>query len=670
MKSLITVFLAISIPLLAADPPAMINHQGRIAVSGTNYDGTGYFKFAFVNGAGTTTYWSNDGTSASGSEPTDAVAVTVSNGHYAVSLGDDSLTNMTTIPSATFTDNNDVNLRIWFATGMAGPYEQLSPDRRITSSAYALNAAKAQGVADMSITSAMLADGAVTSAKIDSGAVTSEGLAAGAAAANIEADQSLGIGLDGDSPDATLQLNGEVDFYSPSVLSVVKDEVNGFTALDGASYVSVSGNKACVTSLLENSVTVIDVSDPSNPQLLAEMRDGIGGFNRLYGPGEVKVVGNTAFVLSTIEDAITIIDITNGAAPALLAEIVDGIGGFNELNGVSSIHIEGSLLYVTSSVDDSLTIINVANPAAPVLVAEVKNGVNGFSLLDNPIDVEVAGTRAYVLGRGDDAITTIDVSAPSSPVLVREDALLTLDSPIAMALAGTHFLVADNDDTVVEIFTLPEPAAPSYTGEFGLIDNASWIEVNGTTAFVCGDVRNWSDSGYVDGVLVVDISDPANTKVIGQFSDGLSGFNELEGARSVDISGAVAYIPSLFDDSLTIVDLTTTERADIMTENWVGIGTTMPATELHVKGDAFFTGSLYDSNFGAGSVGQFLSSTGSGTSWVDVPDFGLYFPKDGSEDLTGQLNVTGGGILLNNNEAYMGKDSGGTAREMLKKTDS
>ena len=38
-------------------------------MSGSNFDGQGAFKFALINAAATTTYWSNDGTSNGGSEP-------------------------------------------------------------------------------------------------------------------------------------------------------------------------------------------------------------------------------------------------------------------------------------------------------------------------------------------------------------------------------------------------------------------------------------------------------------------------------------------------------------------------------------------------------------------------------------------------------------------------
>ena len=80
--------------------PSLLNHQGRIAVSGVNFNGSGQFKFALVNANGSVTYWSNDGSSTAGSQPTAAVTLTVSNGLYAVLLGNTELTNMTAIAPA------------------------------------------------------------------------------------------------------------------------------------------------------------------------------------------------------------------------------------------------------------------------------------------------------------------------------------------------------------------------------------------------------------------------------------------------------------------------------------------------------------------------------------------------------------------------------------------
>ena len=71
MKSICFAIPSLSLFVSSAySVPPVINYAGQVAVDGEAFDGNGLFKFAIVNDSGSTTYWSNDGTSAAGSEPT------------------------------------------------------------------------------------------------------------------------------------------------------------------------------------------------------------------------------------------------------------------------------------------------------------------------------------------------------------------------------------------------------------------------------------------------------------------------------------------------------------------------------------------------------------------------------------------------------------------------
>jgi len=125
------------------DAPSVVAYQGEVQVSGTPYDGTGYFKFAVVDSMGTT-YWSNDGTSDG--EPAASVGLPVADGLFAVLLGDTSLGGMTQALDAPVFADPDRQLRIWFATTSGGTFDQLSPDTRVASVPYALQANNADTV--------------------------------------------------------------------------------------------------------------------------------------------------------------------------------------------------------------------------------------------------------------------------------------------------------------------------------------------------------------------------------------------------------------------------------------------------------------------------------------------------------------------------------------------
>jgi hypothetical protein len=137
----LVVLAAMLAGIASAALPQTLNHQGRIAVEGVNFDGNGQFKFALVNANGTATYWSNDGSSVAGAAPAAAVTLTVSKGLYAVLLGNTALANMTAIPAGAL-EHEDVRLRVWFDDGVHG-FQQITPDQRLAAVPYSIHAGKA-----------------------------------------------------------------------------------------------------------------------------------------------------------------------------------------------------------------------------------------------------------------------------------------------------------------------------------------------------------------------------------------------------------------------------------------------------------------------------------------------------------------------------------------------
>ncbi|MDG1138614.1 MAG: SUMF1/EgtB/PvdO family nonheme iron enzyme, partial [Opitutales bacterium] len=124
--------------------PPFISYAGQVASGGQPYQGTGQFKFAFVNTAGDATYWSQDGTSTSGSEPTGFVSTQVNGGYYSILLGNTAISGMGAIDPSLFKTYSDIHLRVWFSDGVAA-FEEMSPHRPFASVPYALNAGVAAG---------------------------------------------------------------------------------------------------------------------------------------------------------------------------------------------------------------------------------------------------------------------------------------------------------------------------------------------------------------------------------------------------------------------------------------------------------------------------------------------------------------------------------------------
>ena len=119
------------------------------------------------------TFWSNDGTSIAGSEPTASVIVGVTNGLFAVALGDTTVANMSAISAALFGQPN-LQLQVWFDDGING-FARLSPPENLTASPYAAfanNASNILGSIPAAQISGMAANSLLPTNAVFSGPVT------------------------------------------------------------------------------------------------------------------------------------------------------------------------------------------------------------------------------------------------------------------------------------------------------------------------------------------------------------------------------------------------------------------------------------------------------------------------------------------------------------------
>lgn len=139
-------------PGLFGQVPALLHHQGRVAVGETLFEGAGRFKFALVSADASQAYWGNAPDQNADGEPDEAVALPVSRGLYSVLLGDTALPHMAALPPAVFAQPA-LHLQVWFDDGVHG-FERLAPDTRLGAVGYAMVAAT---VPDGSITGAKLA---------------------------------------------------------------------------------------------------------------------------------------------------------------------------------------------------------------------------------------------------------------------------------------------------------------------------------------------------------------------------------------------------------------------------------------------------------------------------------------------------------------------------------
>ena len=199
--------------------PPVLNYAGKVTVDGEAYDGDGFFKFALVNEDGAKSYWSNDGTSTSGSEPQKFVTVSVQGGLYTVLLGNTALQGMSSMDPAVFAQHTNAKLSVWFSDGVNG-FQQLSPDRPFASVPYAFSAGTA-----VTAGSASIAKGAVNLDMLSEDVKTqiNAPISHARLSAEVKADINATIGMNRLSLEVTEKLEKEgstFDYETPVVGSI------------------------------------------------------------------------------------------------------------------------------------------------------------------------------------------------------------------------------------------------------------------------------------------------------------------------------------------------------------------------------------------------------------------------------------------------------------------
>ncbi|SVD61727.1 uncharacterized protein METZ01_LOCUS414581, partial [marine metagenome] len=144
------------------------------------------------------------------------------------------------------------------------------------------------------------------------------------------------------------------------------DNVNGFTVLDspfGVDTFTVASNSTATYAIVitggpEDGIQMIDVSNPTAIVAIDAEVDGENGFDILNAPGDVDVftIGSStyAIVTSILDNGVQIIDVSNPANIVAVDSLVDS--GSLELataNGVDAFTIHGNTYAIVTGRDDN-----------------------------------------------------------------------------------------------------------------------------------------------------------------------------------------------------------------------------------------------------------------------------------------------------------------------------
>ena len=377
----------------------------------------------------------------------------------------------------------------------------------------------------------------------------------------------------------------------PVSVATITDDTNGFTELDGVwdiETVEISGRTYAVAgSFADDGVQLIDLSNPTVPVPVAAITDGIGGFDKLNGVVGIEIVkldGRTyVAVASVLDDSVQIMEIVNNGDPIPVAAITDGIDGFEMLDGARDIaiaNIEGrTYAIVVSSLDDGVQIIDITDPQAPAPVAAITDGIDGFEMLDGARDIAIANiegrTYAIVVSSLDDGVQIIDITDPADPAPIAgiTDGIRgftelggAVDVEIIQMTGRTYALVTGYHDDSVQIIDITDPQAPAPVAAitdgidgFDKLNGAVDVEIIQMTGRTYALVTGYHD----DSVQIIDITDPQAPAPVAAITDGIDGFEMLDGARDIAIANiegrTYAIVASTIDDGVQVIDFNPTD---------------------------------------------------------------------------------------------------------------
>ena len=242
------------------------------------------------------------------------------------------------------------------------------------------------------------------------------------------------------------------------------DGANGFDKLDGATGVAMftigSSTYAIVVGELDG-VQIIDISDPTDIVAKDSETDGENGFDELAGASGVATftIGSSTYAIVTSMDdnSVTIIDISDPTNIVVTDTEIDGVNGFTELGtavDVATFTIGSSTYAIVvahderaGAIDDNgVQIIDISDPTNIVAKDAETDGENGFNELDGAYGVATftigSSTYAIVIAQDDDSVTIIELNTGTTSSTADEGSSMCT----RLVILGNCGTIAINND--------------------------------------------------------------------------------------------------------------------------------------------------------------------------------------------------------------------------------
>ena len=293
-------------------------------------------------------------------------------------------------------------------------------------------------------------------------------------------------------------------------------------ALDGVQGIAIyeSDNKryAAVASFVDDGIQILDITDPDDIIAKASITDG--GTLALNGAHNIAIYKSGsniyAAVTSVVDDGLQILDITDPDDIIAKASITDD--DTLALNGVQGIAIyeSGSNIYaaVVSFVDDGFQILDITDPDDIIAKASITD--DDTLALDSGRNIAIYefGSKRYaaVASYDDGGLQILDITDPDDIIAkasITDDDTLALDGARGIAIyefgSNTYAAVASAIDDGLQILDITDP--DDIIAKASITDNNRRLKLNearGIAIFESGSNTYAAvTSGTDDGVQII-----------------------------------------------------------------------------------------------------------------------------------------------------------------------
>ncbi len=285
-------------------------------------------------------------------------------------------------------------------------------------------------------------------------------------------------------------------------------------------------------------LSIVDISNPTQPHELGTDYSTVQA--GLRTPRQAAVVGNLVY-MADVNHGLRIYDVSNPNQP-------NEIGSFNpEDNGkIESVVVGGNHVYVTMNYHDprpdqqrGFRVLDVTNPSAPYEVGRLALPYNAYR-------IELQGNLVFypdtleMKERGSPTeLRVIDVSSSTQPVQVgRYDTTSTAPVDLSQGLAGIpmgaglsslavqgNVLYLGDPYSGLHIIDISNPNLPQRLANWTEYPMFMDLAVSGNWLFIAG----------YGAVLALDVSDPANPRMVEMYQNpGL--------AMGIDVQGELVCV--------------------------------------------------------------------------------------------------------------------------------